>query len=456
MTYYTTLTNVALTKISAALAAGTTLTMSEMAVGDGNGADTNPTPADAGLVNEVYRSAVNQLGVNGDGYLVAEMVIPTDVGGFSVREIALFDSDGDLFAIGKMPRIDKPLITENALGELVLRMTIAIDHASTINLTIDTALVTATQQWVEFNFNPAALFPGGTTNQVLRKASNVSGDTEWADPTQVNVAVDTIEEDQTLAAAQTVVTFTIVNTTGLAIYIDGIRLPRSAWTVNTATQITLATSYPDGSSLTAVQNEPAANLEPIKVGQIIMLGLTTLPADLFGYGTWLRVAEGRAIFGYNSGDSDHNTIGQLGGSKTHTHTGTTATAGSHDHGASTGAGGDHSHSGATGEAGLHNHVIPRDGWAESPINGPLPSPSVSGRLVVGSGSVELGETIESITHAGNDYGTSFVGTHTHSVQNSGTHAHNITAAGVHSHTITTNASNSLPPYFTVAMWQRTA
>lgn len=37
MVYYTTLTNAALAKISAALAAGTMLTMSEMAVGDGNG-----------------------------------------------------------------------------------------------------------------------------------------------------------------------------------------------------------------------------------------------------------------------------------------------------------------------------------------------------------------------------------------------------------------------------------
>lgn len=518
MAYYTTLTNAALAKISAALAAGTQLTMSEMAVGDGNGAETNPAPTDTGLVNEVYRAPVNQLGVNTEGYLVAEMIVPVDVGGFSVREIALLDSDGDLFAIGKIPRIDKPALAENAVGELVLRMIIAIDHASTINLTIDTALVTATQQWVEFNFNPGALFPGGTTGQVLRKASNIDGDTEWADPTQVNVVVDTIEESQTLAAAQTVVTFTTVTTTGLAVYIEGIRLPRSAWTADTATQITLASSYPAGSNLTAVQNEPAANLEPIKVGQIIMLGLTTEPAQLFGYGTWARVAEGRAIFGLNAGDTDFNTLAKTGGSKEHIHTGSTNSAGAHSHTGGTGAGGDHFHGGSTQSAGehthttqsagshshggavssggnhnhtvqsggSHTHTVPIDGWGASQSLGALPEPTTSGRLITGSGKQEDSEQLESLAHANtavttstsgsHTHGVDFngehahsissdgshahtvnsAGTHAHGIQNSGTHAHSISQDGTHSHTVTTGSTNHLPPYFTVAMWQRTA
>ena len=100
MVYYTTLTNTTLAKISAALASGTQLTISEMAVGDGNGLPTNPAPNNTQLVREVYRAAVNQIGLNQNGRLVAEMIVPANIGGFTVREIALFDDDGDMFAIG--------------------------------------------------------------------------------------------------------------------------------------------------------------------------------------------------------------------------------------------------------------------------------------------------------------------------------------------------------------------
>jgi hypothetical protein len=518
MIYFTTLTNTALVKISTALANNAKITMSEMAIGDGNGSPTSPAPNNTQLVREVYRTAVNQLGLNQSGRLVAEMIVPADVGGFTVREIALYDSDGDLFAIGMMPAIDKPEISENAVGELVLRMIIAIDHASTINLTIDTALVTATQQWVEFNFNPGALFPGGTTNQVLAKKSNLDGDTEWRDPTSVNVVVDTIEESQTLAADQTIVTLTTVTTTGLAVYIEGIRLPRSAWTPNTATQITLARSYPAGSNITMVQNEPAANLEPIKVGQIIMLGLTTTPDQLFGYGTWARVAEGRAIFGYTAADSDFNALAKTGGSKTHSHTGATNTAGAHSHAGSTGGGGDHNHGASTASAGehshttqtagshshgsstsssgnhghtvlasgAHTHTVPTIGWGASQVSGSLAEPTTSGRLITGSGRVEDNENLESLAQAtinvessssgthshgielngehahgisadgSHAHNVNAAGSHAHSIQNSGTHTHSITSDGTHSHTVLTDGAGNLPPYFTVAMWQRTA
>lgn len=489
MIFYTTLTNTALAKISAALAAGTTLTMSEMAVGDGNGTTPNPTPAAAGLVNERFRAAVNQLATNQDGYLVAELVIPVDSGGYTVREIALFDDDGQLFAVGNTPSIDKPEITENSLGELVLRMVIAIDHVETINLTVDTALVTATQQWVEFNFSPAALFPGGTTGQVLAKKSNADGDTEWKDPTQVNVVVDTIEETQTLATGQTVVNFSIVTTTGLAVYIEGIRLPRSEWTANTATQITLASSYPAGSKLTAVQNEPAANLEPIKVGQIVMLGLTTEPAQLFGYGTWSRVAEGRAIFGLNVSDSDFNTLAKTGGSKTHSHTGSTASAGSHSHTATqagdhahtgaTGQAGSHSHGGTTQNAGAHNHSGNTGGTAitieQMPSHSHTQRGSADGGSQFGyqmdynntgsnpSTAISTQEAGQGQAHShtinsevAHNHGINTEAAHNHSIANSGTHTHDIQNNGNHSHTLTTSDGGNLPPYFTVAMWQRTA
>lgn len=72
-----------------------------------------------------------------------------------------------------------------------------------INLT---AMAVATQQWVSNNVTACTILPGGTTNQVLVKKSNACGDVEWRDATEATVVVDVIEEKQTLAADQTVVT----------------------------------------------------------------------------------------------------------------------------------------------------------------------------------------------------------------------------------------------------------
>ena len=75
-----------------------------------------------------------------------------------------------------------------------------------------------------------------------------------------NVFVDCLEEEQQLAANQTIVTFSHVTTTGLAIYIDGERISNktgaNGWQATSATDILLGKSYPAGSVILGVQNDP--------------------------------------------------------------------------------------------------------------------------------------------------------------------------------------------------------
>lgn len=497
MAYITLVTNTGLAKITAALAAGTTIALTHMAVGDGNGSAVTPNQNQTALVNERYRAAVNQVGVNIDGKLVAELIIPQTTGGFTVREFGLFDSTGALFAYGSTPAIEKPTLAENSAAELVVRLIVQISNMAVIQMTAGAGII-ATRDWVEANYRAGILFPGGTTGQILRKKSNVDGDTEWANPTSVNVVVNTIEETQTLAAAQTVVNLTTTTTTGLAVYIDGIRLPRSRYTVNTATRITLNTSYPAGTLITLTQNEPSAQIQAVPIGQIIMLGLSTDPASLFGYGTWARVAEGRAVFGYSAADTDFNTLGKTGGTKTHshtgtsstagahTHTGTTGTAGSHSHGGATqaagghnhggtsGAGGDHNHGGTTGSTVLtvdqipsHDHMLP-EGGTQYAIYGKVTGQAST---ITEDWDNSTTSTLRSLTSdtgggLGHDHTIASSGTHTHTltaepahahaINADGNHAHTLSSDGAHSHTVTTDSANQLPPYYAVALWQRTA
>lgn len=53
------------------------------------------------------------------------------------------------------------------------------------------------------------------------------------------------------------------------------------------------------------------------VGIAVEFATNIDPNDLWPWSTWVRYAEGRATFGYKSGDPDFGTLGQTGGKKGH-------------------------------------------------------------------------------------------------------------------------------------------
>lgn len=78
-----------------------------MLIGDGGGADPVPSPTQTKLVNQVYRAQLNQLRVSptDSNVLIAELVLPADIGGWWMRELALEDKDGVFSAVGNMPPV---------------------------------------------------------------------------------------------------------------------------------------------------------------------------------------------------------------------------------------------------------------------------------------------------------------------------------------------------------------
>ncbi|QKN87913.1 putative tail fiber protein [Acinetobacter phage vB_AbaP_Alexa] len=267
-------TTKALQLMAEAEGSGTQIRLTHMAVGDGNGNPVTPLPSQTQLVRERFRAPVNRVYQNPDipNMFTAELLIPASEGGYTLREVGVFDSNGNLFIVGNLPDTYKPTDADGAYSDTVIRVAFMVTNASIVELKIDPNVVIATQSWIINNINPALLFPGGTTGQILRKKSNTDGDTEWSDPTIANVVVDVIEERQTLAASQTAVNWATVTNTGLAVYIEGIRLLHDSsvdgWQVDTTqpdTKIILGKSYPDGTRILGVQNEP--------------LGATPLPLE---------------------------------------------------------------------------------------------------------------------------------------------------------------------------------
>lgn len=257
-------TTYGLTAMASAEATGTPINLTHMAVGDGNGNAVTPTEGMTNLVRERFRATVNRVFQDPatPNRFTAELVIPATEGGFVLREVGVFDSTGSLFAVGNLPDTYKPMASEGAFADTVVRMEFLVTNASVVTIQIDPNVAVVTQTWIANNVTACTLLPGGTTGQVLRKASNGCGDTEWANPAEVNVTVNSVEETQTLAAAQTVVDWTEVTNVGVAVYVEGVRLRADQWTPHPTinTRITLATSYPAGTKIVGAQNEPAGSL----------------------------------------------------------------------------------------------------------------------------------------------------------------------------------------------------
>lgn len=266
-TFTAKLTDAGLVLYTAAIASGIPVDLTSMGVGDGNGNPVTPDPEQTALVREVHRVFLSSLAPDeADPTLMfADGVIPPDEGGWTIREVGIFTVDGTLFAVANFPDTYKPVEAEGSTRDLVIKFGMKLSNAAAITLLIDVNIVTATRAWVLSTVTAALLIPGGLTNQVLAKDSNADGDFKWVDLGEINVVVDVIQEPQTLAAAQTIVNLAICTTRGLAVYIEGVRLPQGAgvddWEIGAGgtslTQIVLGKSYPATSRILMVQNEPA-------------------------------------------------------------------------------------------------------------------------------------------------------------------------------------------------------
>lgn len=268
MTYRTIHTTYGLRCMAQAEAAGVPVNLTHMAVGDGNGVQVEPSDTQTNLVRERYRATVNRVFNYPETPLkfAAEMIIPATEGGFTLREVAVFDENGGLFAVGNLPDTYKPEATEGAYSDTVVRIEFMVANVDVVTLQIDPNVAVASQAWITNNITAAILIPGGTTGQLLKKASNADGDTIWGDPDDLNVVVDMIEDKQLLSAGQTQVDLVSTITRGLAVYINGVRINKGyaadEWQENPAdidTSIILGQSYAAGTKILCTQNEPTGS-----------------------------------------------------------------------------------------------------------------------------------------------------------------------------------------------------
>ena len=149
--YYTLLTNAGIAYETACKAAGTPIKLTQISVGDGNGAVYNPAATATALKREVWRGPLNALfqDEKNPSWLLAEVTIPPDVGGWYVREAGLWTDTGILYAIVKYPESFKPVLATSGSGkEFYIRSIFETSNASLVTLLIDDTVVKATRAWV--------------------------------------------------------------------------------------------------------------------------------------------------------------------------------------------------------------------------------------------------------------------------------------------------------------------
>ncbi|KKC65514.1 hypothetical protein WG82_01330, partial [Citrobacter amalonaticus] len=137
--------------VAATMPGGKKVNLTAMAVGDGGGALSEPSAGQVKLINEVWRHALNKISQDNKNknYIVAELVIPPEVGGFWMRELGLYDDAGTLIAVANMAESYKPELAEGSGRAQTCRMVIIVSSIASVALSIDATTVMATQDYVD-------------------------------------------------------------------------------------------------------------------------------------------------------------------------------------------------------------------------------------------------------------------------------------------------------------------
>ncbi|EHN7703539.1 tail fiber protein [Salmonella enterica] len=211
--FKTVITTAGAAKLAAAtVPGGKKINLNVMAVGDGGGKLPMPDAGQTQLVNEVWRHTLNKISQDNrySNYIVAELVIPPEVGGFWMRELGLYDDEGTLIAVANMAESYKPELAEGSGRAQTCRMVIIVSSVESVALSIDSTMVMATQDYVDDRLaehEKSRRHPDATLKEKgftqLSNATDSESETLAATPKAVKAAYDLADGKYTAQDATT-------------------------------------------------------------------------------------------------------------------------------------------------------------------------------------------------------------------------------------------------------------
>lgn len=122
--------------------------ITHFAVGDGGGQYYVPDTTMTELKNEVWRGEIGSCRISeeSENVMIAETTIPSDAGGFTIREMAVFDDKNTMIAVCNTPDTAKVKVTDGVVHELLAQMEIVLNNKESVELLVDPNIVTATKK----------------------------------------------------------------------------------------------------------------------------------------------------------------------------------------------------------------------------------------------------------------------------------------------------------------------
>lgn len=140
------MTNLGRAKEAAALANGSSVVITHIAIGDGT---TVPSGGETALYHEVARKAVSGHGtvVGASNVAYFDVFLEAAEGPYTIREAGLIDQDGDLIAIARYdPPISKPIPSSGQTVEGTIRLEVAFSNIAAITIVVDPAFKVGLQR----------------------------------------------------------------------------------------------------------------------------------------------------------------------------------------------------------------------------------------------------------------------------------------------------------------------
>ncbi|HCJ2318412.1 TPA: phage tail protein [Klebsiella pneumoniae] len=145
-----TLTTAGAAEIEAAYQAGEVVHITSVLIGDGGGVTVPTDPDDLAAVTALFgqfgRETFDSYSSN-EGVISGQIVINCrDYPGKTLREAGLVSAKGTLIAYGVYPATYLPAQSDSIIKEIILTLVLTLTHSSNVQLVIDPALATITQE----------------------------------------------------------------------------------------------------------------------------------------------------------------------------------------------------------------------------------------------------------------------------------------------------------------------
>ncbi|WP_176132122.1 phage tail protein, partial [Clostridium beijerinckii] len=149
--FYSILTNIGKAKIANSIGLGIKVNFVKMKVGDGGGNYYEPTEDQLDLKNTVWEGNINHVEIDKDNpnWIHIEVMIPSTIGGFTIREYGAFDEEGNMLGICKCAETYKPVIADGSTKELLLNLILVVTNTESITLKIDPTIIFAKKSDIE-------------------------------------------------------------------------------------------------------------------------------------------------------------------------------------------------------------------------------------------------------------------------------------------------------------------